>query len=113
MAWPVESNQIVDSTWYLKWQTETEMRFKAKRKDTLQWVVLFMIRSAIYLYCLFHIFSFVKRKVPRFIGFGPVRRNPNLRKFRRLVIYYSLLLVSHRYGAYDLTWCCLRQHVEL
>ncbi|KAG7023894.1 putative inactive ATP-dependent zinc metalloprotease FTSHI 5, chloroplastic, partial [Cucurbita argyrosperma subsp. argyrosperma] len=89
MAWPVESDQIVDSTWYLKWQTETEMRFKATRRDTLQWVVLFMIRSAIYLYCLFHIFSFVKRKVPRLIGFGPVRRNPNLRKFRRLKAYLN------------------------
>lgn len=96
MAWPEEVDQTVGSTWYLKWQSEAETSFRSRKTDDFQWFFWFMMRSAIYGYILFHIFSFIKRKVPRLLGYGPVRRNPNLRKLGRVVTYYYLLTVSYR-----------------
>lgn len=108
MAWPEEIDQTVGSTWYLKWQSEAEMSFRSRKTDDFQWFFWFIIRSAIYGYILFHIFSFIKRKVPRLLGYGPVRRNPNLRKLGRVVTYCSLLTVSYIYGAYDLELVLLK-----
>ncbi|XP_065852276.1 probable inactive ATP-dependent zinc metalloprotease FTSHI 5, chloroplastic isoform X2 [Euphorbia lathyris] len=84
MAWPEEVEQNVGSTWYLKWQSEAEKSFLSRKEDEIQWFIWFVIRAAIYGYALFHIFNFMKRKVPRLLGFGPLRRNPNLRKLRRV-----------------------------
>lgn len=108
MAWPEEIDQTVGSTWYLKWQSEAEMSFRSRKTDDFQWFFWFIIRSAIYGYILFHIFSFIKRKVPRLLGYGPVRRNPNLRKLARVVTYCSLLTISYRYGAYDMDMVLLK-----
>lgn len=85
MAWPEEIDQAVGSTWYLKWQSEAEMSFKSRKTDGVQWFFWFIIRSAIYGFVLFHVFRFLRRKVPRFLGYGPVRKNPNLQKLRRVV----------------------------
>lgn len=85
MAWPEEIDQSVDSTWYLKWQSETERRFKFRKSDDMRWFLWFSIRIFIYGYILFHAFWFLKRKVPRLLGYGPLRRDPNLWKLRRVV----------------------------
>ncbi|KDP23735.1 hypothetical protein JCGZ_23568 [Jatropha curcas] len=89
MAWPEEIEQSVGSTWYLKWQSEAEMNFKSRKTDEIQWYFWFVIRAAIYGYVLFHVFRFMKRKVPRLLGFGPLRRDPNLRKLRRVKAYIN------------------------
>lgn len=89
MAWPEEIDQTVDATWYLKWQSEAELDFKSRKTDGAQWVFWFFIRTAIFGFVLFHLFQFMTRKVPRFLGYGPLRRNPNLQKFVRLVILCS------------------------
>ncbi|KAJ9180003.1 hypothetical protein P3X46_008312 [Hevea brasiliensis] len=89
MAWPEEIGQSVGSTWYLKWQSEAEMSFKSRKTDEIQWYFWFVIRTAIYGYILFHIFRFMKRKVPILLGFGPLRRNPNLRKLKRVKAYIN------------------------
>lgn len=86
MAWPEEVGQTVGSTWYLKWQSEAEMNFKSRKTDGIRWFLWFFIRSIAYGYVLFHIFRFMKRKVPRLLGYGPFRRNPNMRKLRRVVL---------------------------
>ncbi|XP_030511571.1 probable inactive ATP-dependent zinc metalloprotease FTSHI 5, chloroplastic [Rhodamnia argentea] len=87
MAWPEEIDQTVGSTWYLKWQSEAEMNFKSRKTDDLQWFLWFLIRSAAYGYILYNVFRFLKRKAPRLLGYGPLRRNPNVRKFRRVKYY--------------------------
>ncbi|KAK4799841.1 hypothetical protein SAY86_025206 [Trapa natans] len=87
MAWPEEIGQTVGSTWYLKWQSEAEMNFKSRKTDGIEWFFWFIIRSAIYGFVLFHVFHFLKRKVPRFLGYGPLRKNPNRQKLRRVKEY--------------------------
>ncbi|XP_059633376.1 probable inactive ATP-dependent zinc metalloprotease FTSHI 5, chloroplastic [Cornus florida] len=87
MAWPEYIDQSVGSTWYLKWQSEAEMNFKSRKTDEIQWFLWFIIRSVIYGYLLFHIFRFMKRKIPKVLGYGPIRRDPNLRKLRRVKAY--------------------------
>ncbi|KAK7269162.1 hypothetical protein RIF29_21878 [Crotalaria pallida] len=90
MAWPEEIYQTVDSTWYLKWQSEAELNFKSRRKDDVtQWVIWFLIRAAIYLFVLFHVFKFLRKRVPNLLGYGPLRRNPNLWKLRRVKYYIN------------------------
>ncbi|KAL0296467.1 UNVERIFIED_CONTAM: putative inactive ATP-dependent zinc metalloprotease FTSHI 5, chloroplastic [Sesamum radiatum] len=85
MAWPEYADVSVGSTWYLKWQSEAETKFKSRKRDGFRWHFLFLVRTAIYGYVLFHVFRFLRRKVPRVLGFGPLRRNPNLRKLRRVL----------------------------
>lgn len=93
MAWPEETGQSVASTWYLKWQSEVEIRFKSRETDEIDWYFfLFIVRTAIYGYILFHVFCFMKRKAPKLLGFGPLRRNPNLRKLQRVVLLFSFFL---------------------
>lgn len=86
MAWPEEVYQAVGTTWYLKWQSEAERNHKLRKTDGIDWFFWFIIRSVIYGYILSTIFHFMKRRVPAFFGYGPVRRDPNLQKLRRLVI---------------------------
>ncbi|GAV83010.1 AAA domain-containing protein/Peptidase_M41 domain-containing protein [Cephalotus follicularis] len=89
MAWPEEIDQSVGSTWYLKWQSEAEMNFKSRKTDDIQWLFWFFIRGGIYGFIFFHVFRFMKRKVPRLLGFGPLRRDPNLRKLKRVKAYFN------------------------
>ncbi|OMO84521.1 Peptidase M41 [Corchorus capsularis] len=90
MAWPEEIGQSVASTWYLKWQSEAEMKFKSRKTDNLKWSLWFIIRSAIYGYILFHVFRFLRRKVPKLLGFGPIyNKDPNMRKLRRVKSYFN------------------------
>lgn len=86
MAWPQYMDQSVGSTWYLGWQSEVEMSFNSRKTDDLNWSIWFLIRTAVYGYVLFHILRFMKRKIPRLLGFGPMRRDPNFRKLCRVVI---------------------------
>lgn len=88
MAWPEYSDVSVGSTWYLKWQSEAEMNFKSRKTDEFQWYFWFLVRTGIYGFVVFHVFRFMKRRVPRVLGFGPLRRDPNLRKLRRVVKFY-------------------------
>lgn len=88
MAWPEYIDQSVGSTWYLKWQSEAEMNFNARKTDDLQWLLWFLIRTGIYGFVLYHVLRFMRRKVPRLLGFGPLRRDPNLRKLRRVVVAF-------------------------
>lgn len=87
MAWPEESDQTVGSTWYLKWQSEAEMSFRTRKQDDIGWLFWFFVRCYIYGFVLFHTFCFMKRKIPRILGYGPLRKDPNLRKLRRLVLF--------------------------
>ncbi|KAH9621899.1 hypothetical protein KSS87_001382 [Heliosperma pusillum] len=87
MAWPEEIGVTIDSTWYLKWQSEAETSFKLRKTDDVGWYFWFLIRSVVYGYVLFHVFKYLKRKVPRLLGYGPYRRNPNFRKLRRVLGY--------------------------
>ncbi|POO02926.1 AAA-type ATPase [Trema orientale] len=89
MAWPEETYQAVDSTWYLKWQSEAERSYRSRKKDDFQWHFWFVVRSAIYGYILFHVFRFLKRRIPVLLGYGPLRRDPNLRKLRRVKYYLN------------------------
>ncbi|CAL1382597.1 unnamed protein product [Linum trigynum] len=87
MAWPEEIDQTAGSTWYLKWQSEAEMNSKSRNTEDFQWYFWFCIRTVIYGYVLLHFFRFLRRKLPGLLGFGPLRRNPNLWKLRRVRAY--------------------------
>lgn len=92
MAWPEEIDQAVESTWYLKWQSEAEMNYKSRKTDDIQWYIWFLIRSFVYGYILFHIFGYLKREVPRVLGYGPIRTDPNREKLKRVVLLCPFLL---------------------
>lgn len=99
MAWPEEAYQAVDSTWYLKWQADAEMNYRARKRDNIQWYLWFLIRSIIYGFVLFNVIRYLKRKVPRLLGYGPWRRDPNLRKLRRVVSScYLLTILFHNFA---------------
>ncbi|KAL5837670.1 hypothetical protein ACOSQ3_014839 [Xanthoceras sorbifolium] len=94
MAWPEYVDQSVGTTWYLKWQSEAEMSFKSRQPDDedspwILWFLWFIIRSVIYVFILFNVLRFMKRKIPRLLGYGPLRRNPNLRKLDRVKAYFN------------------------
>ncbi|KAF9607257.1 hypothetical protein IFM89_033464 [Coptis chinensis] len=92
MAWPEWADQAVGSTWYLKWQSETEMSFKSRKQDGIRWFLWFLIRGYIYGYVLFNVLRYMKKKIPRFLGYGPLRRDPNLRKLQRVKAYFNFRL---------------------
>ncbi|KAJ8760426.1 hypothetical protein K2173_015093 [Erythroxylum novogranatense] len=89
MAWPEEIGQSVASTWYLRWQSEAEMSFRSRKRDGFQWYFWFIIRTFIYGYIVYHVLRFMKKKIPRLLGFGPLRKNPNLRKLQRVKAYIN------------------------
>ncbi|XP_010558735.1 PREDICTED: probable inactive ATP-dependent zinc metalloprotease FTSHI 5, chloroplastic [Tarenaya hassleriana] len=89
MAWPEELDQSVGTTWYLQWQSEAELNFKSRDTEDFQWFLWFLVRSFIYGFVLYHVFRFLKRKVPRLLGYGPFRRDPNVRKFWRVNSYFT------------------------
>ncbi|KAL1560990.1 putative inactive ATP-dependent zinc metalloprotease FTSHI 5, chloroplastic, variant 2 [Salvia divinorum] len=64
MAWPEYSDVSVSSTWYLTWQSEAETNFKSRKTDGFLW------------------------NIPRVLGFGTIRKNPNFRKLRRVKGYF-------------------------
>lgn len=85
MAWPEEIDQSVGSTWYLEWQSMADISFRSRKLGTLRWYFLFIVKSVIYGYVLYHTFRFMRRKIPGLLGYGPYRRDPNFRKLRKLV----------------------------
>ncbi|KAJ8421422.1 hypothetical protein Cgig2_030837 [Carnegiea gigantea] len=89
MAWPEEIDDIVTSGWYLKWQSEMDVSFKSRKKDDTLWSLWFLLRIALCGFVLYHVFRFLKKKVPRLLGFGPYRRDPNVRKLGRLRGYFK------------------------
>ncbi|KAJ0972598.1 hypothetical protein J5N97_020557 [Dioscorea zingiberensis] len=92
MVWPEEVDQAVGSTWFLKWQSEAEMNYKARKRDTIRWYLWFFIRSIIFGFVLFNVLRYLMRKVPRLLGYGPWRKDPNLWKLRRLKTYRQFQL---------------------
>ncbi|KAG4911184.1 hypothetical protein JHK87_057300 [Glycine soja] len=94
MAWPEEIYQTVDSTWYLKWQSEAELNFRSRQTTTdddeeVPWFFWFLVRAAIYGFVLFHVLKFTRRRLPSLLGFGPLRRDPNMQKLQRVKYYIS------------------------
>lgn len=87
MAWPEYSDISVGSTWYLTWQADVETNFRSRKTDEFQWYFWFLIRASIYGYVVFHVIRYAKKKIPRILGFGPMRRDPNLRKLGRVVTF--------------------------
>ncbi|KAI5398282.1 probable inactive ATP-dependent zinc metalloprotease FTSHI 5, chloroplastic [Lathyrus oleraceus] len=90
MACPEEGT--MDTTGFLKWQVKAETRTNARRTQSeIQWIVLFITRTAISGFVLFHVFKFMRRKIPRLLGYGPVsvRNNPNRRKLGRVAYYFQ------------------------
>ncbi|GER55113.1 ATP-dependent zinc metalloprotease FtsH [Striga asiatica] len=101
MAWPEYSHVSIGSSWYLKWQSEAETSFRARKKDGLKWYIWFLVRTAIYGYVMYHVFQFMRRKVTkvsRVLGFGTSRRDPNLRMLRGVKAYYKLKKMARKKG---------------
>ncbi|KAI3991255.1 hypothetical protein MKX01_022476 [Papaver californicum] len=92
MAWPEEAFQTVGSTWYLEWQSTADISFRTRKKDGIRWYLLFYIKSAVYAFVLFNVLRLVKKKAPRLLGFGPIRRDPNKEKLRRVKGYFKFRL---------------------
>ncbi|CAJ1976266.1 unnamed protein product [Sphenostylis stenocarpa] len=93
MAWPEEIYQTVDTTWYLKWQSEAELNFRSRQstdeEEEASWSFWFFVRAAIYGFVLFHVVKFMRRRLPSLLGFGPFRRDPNMQKLRRVKYYIT------------------------
>jgi len=84
MGWSEE--ETMDTPWYLNWQLNTEARVQSRRADDhFRWIMLFIARAAISGFVLINVFQFMRRKIPRLLGYGPMRKNPNRRKLERVV----------------------------
>lgn len=90
MAWPERAEDSASSSWYLKCQAITEMRFNKRKTDGFWWYIWFLIRAVIFGYALHYVVWFMTRKIPRILGFGHLRRDPNFKKLRRVVQLHPL-----------------------
>lgn len=90
MAWPERAEDSASSSWYLKCQAIAERRFTARKTDGFWWYIWFLTRAAIFGYVLYYVAWFMTRKIPRILGFGPLRRDPNFKKLRRVVQLHPL-----------------------
>nr|GMD69953.1 probable inactive ATP-dependent zinc metalloprotease FTSHI 5, chloroplastic isoform X1 [Ipomoea batatas] len=89
MAWPERAEDSASSSWYLKCQAIAERRFTARKTDGFWWYIWFLTRAAIFGYVLYYVAWFMTRKIPRILGFGPLRRDPNFKKLRRVKAYFK------------------------
>lgn len=70
---------------YLNWKSEADSSIKIKIEDSeFNWYFVFVVRAIIYGYVVFNIFHFMKGKIKKLPGIRPIRRDPNMRKLRRL-----------------------------
>nr|QKY65100.1 AAA-type ATPase family protein [Passiflora contracta] len=102
MTWLQKINEATDSTWFSKWYSETKIRFEFRESEHgLTWFLPFIIRTVIYGYIVFHTFQFLKRKVLRILGFGPLVRDPSMRKLRRVKAFfkYKSRIIKSKKGA--------------
>lgn len=84
MAWPEE--ETMNTPWYLNWQLNAEASVQSRREDGgFQWIMLFIARAAFSGFVLINVFHFTRRKIPRLLGYGPMRKNLNRRKLERMV----------------------------
>nr|QKY65106.1 AAA-type ATPase family protein [Passiflora pittieri] len=93
MKWREKIKQTASLTWFSKWYSEAKMRLKfSKSGHGTQWFLSFVIRTVIYGYIVFHMFQFLKRKVPRLHGYGPLVRDPSLLKLQRVKAFLKFLV---------------------
>ncbi|KAI3812339.1 hypothetical protein L1987_17046 [Smallanthus sonchifolius] len=82
---------------YLNWKSEAEESIKSQSEDEeFSWYFMFVVRAIMYGYILSHIFSFLKKRTPKLPGFKVRRRNPNMRKLRRLKYFFRAMLRGAR-----------------
>lgn len=82
----IELGRSIAMRQYLNWKSEAEGIIKSQKEDEeFSWYFMFVVRAVIYGYILSHIFRFLKKRTPKLPGFKVRRRNPNMRKLRRLV----------------------------
>lgn len=78
---------------YLNWKSEAEENIKSQSEDEeFSWYFMFVVRAIIYGYVLSYIFRFLKKRTPKLPGFRLRRRNPNMRKLRRLKYFFRARL---------------------
>ena len=72
---------------YLNWKSEAEEDIRSQSEDEeFNWYFMFAVRFIIYVYVLSKIFEYLKKRTPKLPGVKrPGRRNPNMRKLRKLV----------------------------
>lgn len=71
---------------YLNWKSEAEETINSQKEDEeFNWYFMFGVRAIIYWYILSHIFNFLRKRTPKLPGLNVRRKNPNVRKFKRLV----------------------------
>ncbi|MCI02544.1 FTSH extracellular protease family protein, partial [Trifolium medium] len=95
MAWPEEGT--MDTPQYLKWQLNAEASVKSRKADSeVQWIMLFITRTAIMGFVLVNVFNFMRRKIPRLFRYGPLQnRDPAMRKLWR-VCCAQVKLIAYR-----------------
>ncbi|KAL9992706.1 putative peptidase M41, AAA+ ATPase domain, ATPase, AAA-type, core [Helianthus debilis subsp. tardiflorus] len=78
---------------YLNWKSEAEENIKSQKEDEeFNWYFMFAVRAIVYWYILSHVFRFLKKRTPKLPGLKVRRRNPNMRKLRRLKYFYRAML---------------------
>ncbi|KAJ0446515.1 putative peptidase M41, AAA+ ATPase domain, ATPase, AAA-type, core [Helianthus annuus] len=78
---------------YLNWKSEAEENIKSQKEDEeFNWYFMFAVRAIVYWYILSHVFRFLKKRTPKLPGLKARRRNPNMRKLRRLKYFYRAML---------------------
>ncbi|CAA0833428.1 FtsH extracellular protease family [Striga hermonthica] len=99
MAWPEYSHVSIGPSWYLNWQYEAETSFTSRKKDVFLWHLWFLVKTAIYGYVMYHVFRFMRRKVPRVLGAlgsGNSRRDSILRMLWRVKFYRRMKKMAKR-----------------
>ncbi|XP_076950574.1 putative inactive ATP-dependent zinc metalloprotease FTSHI 5, chloroplastic [Bidens hawaiensis] len=78
---------------YLNWKSVAEETINSQKEDEeFNWYFMFGVRAIIYWYILSHIFNFLKKRTPKLPGLNVRRKNPNVRKFKRLKYIFRAML---------------------
>ncbi|PWA91797.1 ftsH extracellular protease family [Artemisia annua] len=83
-------NRTVAMKQYLNWKSEAEEDIRSQSEDEeFNWYFMFAVRFIIYVYVLSKIFDYLKKRTPKLPGVKrPGRRNPNMRKLRKLKYFF-------------------------
>ncbi|KAJ3708584.1 hypothetical protein LUZ61_012289 [Rhynchospora tenuis] len=100
MVWPEDADQVVGDTWYLRWQAQTEYKFR-RVTSNLRSVLKLTFRYAIYMLLFLKLILIIGSMIPKFPKFKSVIRGTSMQKFNRLQKYFRFRFLRKKQKALD------------
>ncbi|KAJ4810110.1 ATP-dependent zinc metalloprotease FtsH [Rhynchospora pubera] len=101
MVWPEDADEVVGDTWYLRWQGQTEYKFRGVTSN-LRSVLKLTFRYAIYTLLFVKLILLIGSKLPKFPKFKSViRGGASMQKFYRLQKYFRYSFLRNKQKIID------------